>query len=181
MKPMSAPWRTPIGSRNPSERALIARPASSPATVAPNMTPARSRARTHAFKPKKNTSEHGGPVVLHADHGPAVASGLLQGALAAGRVGELPVLVVVQDEQPQERRVGVPREVEHRAVTVAVPGGEQRPAADPAPDPDRLLGAVVEVVEHGGVGDRAAGVVAGVGQRDGAADRALAGHAVELL
>src|ERR671912_536088 len=162
MKPISAPCRTPNGSRNPSERALIARPASSPATVAPNMTPARSRARTPPFKPKKNTSEHGVPVVLHADHRPAVASGLFPGALAPGRVGELPVLVIVQDEQPQERQPGVPREVEHRAVAVAVPGGEQRPAADPAPAPDRLLRPVVEVVEHGGVGDRAAGVVRSV-------------------
>src|SRR5687767_11899929 len=206
MKPMRAACRTPNGSRNPSERALIARPASSPAIVAPNMTPARSTASTQAFSPKKTTSgdssapfgsppakgagtdgsrgsrsEHGGPVVLHADDGPSVAARLLEGGLGAGRVGELAVGVVVEDEQAQERSLDVLREVQHRAVAVAVAGGEQWSAADPAPDPDGLLGPVVEVVEHRGVGDGAAVLVACVGEGDGAADHALAGHAVELV
>jgi len=42
-------------------------------------------------------------------------------------VVELAVGVVVQDEQPEERFVGVPGEVQHLDVAVGVPGGEHSP------------------------------------------------------
>src|SRR3954447_25658963 len=109
-------------------------------------------------------SEDRAPVVLHADDGPVVAGRLLQGLLGPGGVAELAVGVVVQDQQPQERLVGVPGELEHRAVAVGVAAGEQRTPADPAPDADRLLWSVVQVVRHGRVRDPATGRVAGVGE-----------------
>ena len=88
------------------------------------------------------------------------AVGSLERLLGAGRVVELALGVVVQDEQAQGRLVRVLGEVEHRDVAVRVAGGEQRPAAGAAPDADRLLRAVVEVVGLGLVGDRAAALVA---------------------
>jgi hypothetical protein len=54
----------------------------------------------------------------------------------------------------------MPGEIEHRDVAVGVPGGEQRSAADAAPDADRLLRAIVEVVGLSLMGDRAATIVA---------------------
>ena len=92
-------------------------------------------------------------------------AGPFERLLGAGRVVELAVGVVVQDEQAQRRLVRVLRELEHRDVAVRVAGGEQRPAAGAAPDADRLLRAVVEVVGLGLVGDRAAALVAGVRER----------------
>ena len=89
--------------------------------------------------------------------------GSLERLLGAGGVVELALGVVVEDEQPQGRPVGVLGELEHRDVAVGVAGGEQRPAAGAAPDAHRLLGPVVEVVGRRRVGDRAAALVAGVG------------------
>ncbi len=48
-------------------------------------------------------------------------------------------------------------ELEHRDVAVGVAGGEERAAARPAPDPDRLLRPVVEVVGLSLVRDHAPG------------------------
>src|SRR4051794_33510719 len=90
--------------------------------------------------------EDRGPVVFYADHRPAIRGRVLKRLLGAGGVGEFPRGVVVQDEQAQERLVGMPAELEHGDVAVGVAGGQQWPATDPAPDADRLLRAVVEVV-----------------------------------
>src|SRR5215217_1321487 len=92
------------------------------------------------------TSEDGRPVVLDADDRPAAHAGLLQCLLGATLVIELALAIVVEDEQSKERLVLVPREVEHRDVTVRIPGSEERSAADAAPDAKRLLRAVVEIV-----------------------------------
>ena len=78
--------------------------------------------------------------------------GSLERLLGAGGVVELALGVVVEEEQAQRwacRRAG---EVEHRDVAVGVAGGEQRAAAGAAPDADRLLGPVVEVVGLGACG-----------------------------
>ena len=66
-------------------------------------------------------------------------------------------------------------ELEHRDVAVGVAGGEQWPAADAAPDADRLLWAIVEVVGLGLMCDRATTLVADVFERQCAADHALGG------
>src|SRR5690606_21601109 len=115
--------------------------------------------------PGPGRSEDRRPVVRDADDGPALAAGLPERLLGAGRVVELPLGVVVPDEQAQERPVLLPREVEHGDVAVRVADGEQRPAARAAPDPDRLLRAVVEVVGLGPARDRAAAIVGGVLER----------------
>jgi hypothetical protein len=72
-------------------------------------------------------------------------------------------------------------ELEHLAVAVGVAGGEQGPAAGAAPDPDRLLGPVVEVVGLRLVRDRAAIAVAEILQRRRTTDHPLPRNAVDLL
>ena len=72
-------------------------------------------------------------------------------------------------------------ELKHRQVAVGIAGRQDWPAAGAAPDPDRLLRAVVEIVGLGLVGDRAATVVAGVLERGGAADYPVPGYPVDLL
>ena len=84
---------------------------------------------------------------------PSAAAGSSD-VLGAGRVGELALGVVVEDEQPQCRAGPSAGVAEHRDVAVRVAAGEDRPAADPAPDPDRLDRTVVEDVRLGRVGDR---------------------------
>src|SRR3954452_9690659 len=121
-------------------------------------------------------SEDRAPVVLHADDGPVVAGRLLQGLLGPGGVAELAGGVVVQDQQPQERLVGVPGELEHKPVAVGIPSREQRPPADPAPDADGLLWTCFQVVRQGGVRDPAALCVAGITPGGGAADHPLTGN-----
>ena len=121
------------------------------------------------------------PVVLDADHRPALCLRPLQRVFRAGDVVELPVCIVVEDEQAEERLVGVLREVEHRNVAVRVAGGKERSAADTAPDPDRLLRAVVEDVGLRLAHDRAASVVARVVERGRAADDPVARDAVHLV
>src|SRR4051812_44456599 len=168
MKPTRAPWRTPEGSRRLSEWVLISRPAIRPAAVAPNIRAPSTDESAQVCSPNNNTggssvrlrgapappadgagpvggwlSEDGGPVVLHADDGPSVASRLLEGGLGAAGVRELAVGVVVEDEQAQERIRDGLREVQHRAVAVAVAGREQWSATDPAPDANGLLRPVV--------------------------------------
>src|SRR5512133_1149602 len=72
-------------------------------------------------------------------------------------------------------------EVEHLDVTVRVASGDHRSATGAAPDSDRLLRAVVEIVRLRLVGDRAAALVAGVIERGGAADHSFARNAIDLL
>ena len=72
--------------------------------------------------------------------------GPFEGLLGAGGVVELALGVVVEDEQAKRRLVGVLGEVEHLDVAVGVARGEKRPTTGAAPDPDRFLRAVVEVV-----------------------------------
>ena len=75
--------------------------------------------------------------------------GLLERLLGTGRVVELALGVVVQDEQPQRRRVRPAGVAQHRDVAVRVAAGEDRPPPDPAPDPHRLDRPVVEDVHLG--------------------------------
>src|SRR3954452_12318200 len=116
--------------------------------------------------------EHGLPVVLDADDRPAVGDCLVERLLGPGGVRELALAVVMQDEQSQRWLVAVLGEVQHRDVAVGVTARQQRPAAGAAPDADRLLWAVVEVVGLWLVRDRSSAVVAGVRERRGAADHA---------
>jgi hypothetical protein len=94
----------------------------------------------------------GGPVVLDTDHGPPIGLSLAERLLRTRGVVELALGVVMQEEEPQCRPVGVVGELEHRRVAIRVAGREQRASADPVPDPHRLLRAVVEVVGLGLVG-----------------------------
>src|SRR5215217_237563 len=57
--------------------------------------------------------EHGGPVLVDADHGPAVGAGQLEGLLGAAGVVELALGVVVQHQQPQPRPGRAAGELEH--------------------------------------------------------------------
>src|SRR3712207_7186473 len=108
-------------------RSALASRARRPACRAarPPGTPPRPRAATPGGEPRR--SEDGGPVALHAHDGPALAPGPVERLLGAAGVRELAVGVVVEEEQSQGRRLGLPGEVQHGAVTVAVPGGEQGP------------------------------------------------------
>ena len=108
--------------------------------------------------------------------------GLLQRLLGAGGVGELALGVVVEHEQAQRRRSSRLGELEHRDVAVGVAGGEQRPAADAAPDAHRLLAGR----RRGSRPRRLCVMVppcssAGVGEGGGAADHPFARDAVDLL
>jgi len=79
------------------------------------------------------------------------------GALLGARdVVELAVRVIVQDQQPQARPPGLLGEGEHRDVAVGVAGRQQRPPADPVPDPHRLGGTVVQDIHLRLADDRAA-------------------------
>src|SRR3954471_14184891 len=72
-------------------------------------------------------------------------------------------------------------ELEHRDVAIGIADGEERSAPGPAPDPDRLLWAIVEVVGLRLVRDGAAVTIARVLERRCAADHPLARNAVHLL
>ena len=100
--------------------------------------------------------EHRRPVVLDADDRPALGARRVECLLGAAGVVELALAVVVVDEQAQRRPALPAREPEHRDVAVRVARGEDRAAADAAPDPHRLDRAVVEDVGLGEVDDRAA-------------------------
>ena len=78
-------------------------------------------------------------------------------------------------------RSGWLAEIQHLDVAVGVAAGHHRPATDAAPDADRLLRPVVQIVRLGLVRDRAAAFVGGVLERGGAADHPLARDAVDLL
>jgi hypothetical protein len=84
----------------------------------------------------------------------------------AGRVVELPLRVVVADDETQGGFVGTIGEYEHCRVPVGVSGREHRAAPRAVPDSHRLLRPVVEVVRLGFVGDGAAVLVALVRERD---------------
>ena len=86
----------------------------------------------------------------------------------------------MEDEQTEGRLVLARGEFEHRDVSVRIAGGEHGPAADATPDPDRLLGTVVEVIGLGVVRDRPATVAARVPQRSRAPDHAIARNPVHL-
>src|SRR4051795_9716844 len=86
------------------------------------------------------------PVVLDADYGPTVRGGALERLLGTACVGEFAISVVVKNEEPQVRPVVVLREIQHRDVAVGVACSENRASAGAAPDPDRLLRAVVQGV-----------------------------------
>jgi hypothetical protein len=101
--------------------------------------------------------------------------------LGPNPVVELSLCVVMQEEEPQGRPVGVVGELQHRRIAIRVAGREERASADLVPDPHRLLRAVVEVIGLGLVGDGAALVVAGVGEGAAAADDPLAGDALHVL
>ena len=51
--------------------------------------------------------EHRRPVVLDADHGPAVGAGQLECLLGTHEVVELAVRIIVQHQQPQARPAGL--------------------------------------------------------------------------
>ena len=116
----------------------------------------------------------GGPVVLDTHHGPPIGLSSTEGLLGPNLVVELPLCVVMQEEEPQGWPVGVVGELKHGGVPVRVSRCEQRASSDSVPDPDRLFRAVVEVVGLGLVGDGAAMVVAGVGEGAAASDDSLA-------
>ena len=61
------------------------------------------------------------------------------GMVGAGGVVELPLGVVVEDQEPQRGLVGVTGELEHRHAAVRVPGRQKRAAPDAVPDPHRRL------------------------------------------
>src|ERR1039457_5591847 len=130
---------------------------------------------------RRRLSEDGGPVVLHADDRPAALLGAFQRLLGTARVVELAPAVVVADEQAKGRLALMVGELEHRDVAVRIARGEERPAAGPAPDPDRFLRAIVEIVAFGLVRDRAATVVAGVLERCRAPDNPVTRNPVHLL
>ena len=66
-------------------------------------------------------------------------------------------------------------EIEHRDIAVRVASRQDPPAAGAAPDPERLLRAIIEVVGLGLVRDRATLVVAGVLERGRAANYPVTG------
>src|SRR5204863_69048 len=125
--------------------------------------------------------EDGGPVVLDAGDGPAARVGPLERLLGPARVVELPLAVVVVHEHPKERRVLMLGELEHRDVAVRVTDCEDRSASGPAPDADRLLRAIVEIVGLCLVRDRATSVVAHVFERGCTTDHPLTRDAIHLL
>src|SRR5437763_5756491 len=72
-------------------------------------------------------------------------------------------------------------EVEHRDVAVRVPGGQERSAAGAAPDPDRLLRPIIEIVCLRLMRDRATMLVARVLEGGRAADHTVTRDAIDLL
>src|SRR3954471_2767086 len=106
---------------NPLERTLsapLARGAGWPSCAASRLPRGTTSPRSDDLgnRPWRwGNSEDGGPVGLHADHGPGLASRPVQHLLGTGGVAELPVRVVVEDEQAQTRQPGLLREVEHRS------------------------------------------------------------------
>jgi hypothetical protein len=104
-------------------------------------------------------SEDGGSIVLDADDRPAALVGPLQCLPGAAGVIELALAVVMQDEQAKGRLVLMLGEIEHRDVAVRVASRQERPSAGAAPDPDRFLRAIIEIVGLGLMRDRAATVV----------------------
>ena len=124
--------------------------------------------------------KHLGPVVLHADHGPALLLGRCQRLLGARDVVELAFGVVVQDQHPQRRAVGSPANASIGRSPLELPTDRigRRPIR--LQMPDRLLRAVVEEV-HRGLVEQVRGVLAvAVLEAEGAADDPLRRHAVEV-
>src|SRR5271167_1869469 len=84
----------------------------------------------------------GRPVVLHADDRPAQLLGLGHRLLRRGGVGELTLLVVVDDEE------GEPRRLQHLDVHVGVPTGDHRQPTGLGVDVLRLARAQRQGAEH---------------------------------
>jgi hypothetical protein len=101
--------------------------------------------------------------------------------LGTTRVVELALGVVVEDEQSKERLVGMLGEVEHRNVAIRVAGSEEGSAADTAPDTDRLLRAIVEMVGLRLARDLAAAFVARLLERGCTSDHPVARNPIYLL
>src|SRR5207342_2685842 len=122
----------------------------------------RSAGRDRRGFDRLRWSEDRGPIVPDADDGPAIGARLRKRLVCAGRVRELALGVVVDDQQAERRLVIVLGELEHLDVAIRVAAGDDRSAPGPAPDPDRLLWSIVEVFRRGFVRDRAAPLVGGV-------------------
>ena len=100
------------------------------------------------------------PVVLHADHRPAVLLGLVDQRLGEradlgvrqavrGAVGVLALGVVVEHQHHQPRAVAGAGPLEHLAVAVGVAERGVGPLADEQVDADRLAGLVVDEEQLG--------------------------------
>src|SRR4051812_15715060 len=105
-----------------------------------------------------STAEDGRPVVLDTDHRPSFGVGALDCLFGAGGVVELPLGVVVHDEESQRSLSFGAGEAEHRHVAVGIATGEYWTAADAAPDAHGLGRPVVEEL-HLGLVENVAAVV----------------------
>ena len=90
------------------------------------MPEGRSAAHDRGSTGGQSAVEDGGPVVLDAHHRPALSGGRLERLLRPGRVVELPIRIVVQDEQPQGGPILPAGGPEHRDIAVRVPAREDR-------------------------------------------------------
>src|SRR6478609_2258912 len=83
--------------------------------------------------------EHGRPVIGDAHDDPSSRSCDVERLFGALDVVELPLGVVVLEQQSQRRLLGAAGEPEHRDVATGVAERQDGPAADPAPDPYGLF------------------------------------------
>src|SRR5271165_5799890 len=119
-----------------------------------------------------NPSEDGVPVVLHADDRPSSLVCLGHRVLGAFGVGELPLGVVVVDEQAEAG------DLEHRYIAIGVACGQERLSSRASPDVNGLAPVFVErLFDALGAVDLAIAIL----KRRPRSDHALARDAEHLL
>src|SRR3954451_21402218 len=122
---------------------------------------------------RRSLSEHRVPFVPNAHHGPAPARGERKCPFGPGTVAEFAGWVVVPDQQAEDRPPWVAGVLQHGNIGVGVAHREDGPPPDPAPDPDRLGGTVVEHVGEGAEDHRNSPWAFPVAQGAGPADHPL--------